>query len=380
MPEQTASGRAHRPFLPALFVSIVFGAAAGAVGTLLVFAYVAPSFASLGAALVAPSDGARRQTEEAAVASLEPAGRAAVMLALSKSGSGLLDRAYVPGDALGAGLVLTSDGWIVAYGDGAIAKMKRPQDLVAVIGARAYPVRRVVRDPYSGAAFLKVEAANLPVTAFGSTEGIGAGETLYSPDAAGGFRRLFVTAYDVLPAKTGDDLLRSSERMQRQIRATGGPLPVGAMALDRKGEVVGVVADEGPFGLVIVPVEAFSGVIGPVLRDKEPVRPMLGVHYVDLSQVAEKGGEGPVRGALLAASADGKQPAVSRKSPAEAAGLSAGDVIVAIDGAQVSAKNPLADALAGYEAGDDVTLTVLRDGKPGEISVDVTLGTAPALQ
>lgn len=155
-------------------------------------------------------------------------------------------------------------------------------------------------------------------------------------------------------------------------------MPAGAMALDRKGEIVGIVAGDGPFGLVIVPVESFTGVLGAVLRDKEPSRPYLGVRYLDLSQVAARDNDGPARGALLAGSADGKLPAVIKKSPAEAAGLKAGDVITAIDGEQISAKNPLADALAGYSAGDVVTLTVLRAGTSAEIAKDVTLGTAPA--
>lgn len=368
----------RRSVLPTLIVSVLFGAAAGVVGTLVIFAYVGPSIALHGTAFPVQSDASRRQTEETPVTALEPAGRAAVMLALAKSGAGLLDRTYVPGDALGAGLVLTSDGWIVAYGDGALAKAKRPQDLVAVIGAKAYPVRASVSDRYSGATFLKVDATNLPVTAFGSTDAVAAGDTFYAPDAAGGFHRLFVMAYDVTPSKTEDDLLRSSEHLQREIRTSGGPLPAGAMALDRKGEIVGIVAGDGPFGLVIVPVESFTGVLGAVLRGKEPSRPYLGVRYLDLSQVAARDNDGPARGALLMGSADGKSPAVIKKSPAEAAGLKAGDVITAIDGEQISAKNPLADALAGYSAGDVVTLTVLRAGASAEIAKDVTLGSVQA--
>src|SRR5512142_490517 len=323
MPAQDAS-MPRRSVLPTLIVSVLFGAAAGVVGTLVIFAYVGPSIALHGTAFPVQSDASRRQTEETPVTALEPAGRAAVMLALAKSGAGLLDRTYVPGDALGAGLVLTSDGWIVAYGDGALAKAKRPQDLVAVIGAKAYPVRASVSDRYSGATFLKVDATNLPVTAFGSTDAVAAGDTFYAPDAAGGFHRLFVMAYDVTPSKTEDDLLRSSEHLQREIRTSGGPLPAGAMALDRKGEIVGIAAGDGPFGTLIVPVESFTGVLGAVLRDKEPTRPYLGVRYLDLSQFAARDYEGPARGAMLAGSADGKLPAVAKKSPAEAAGLRAG--------------------------------------------------------
>jgi serine protease Do len=300
------------------------------------------------------------------------------MLAAAKSGSGVLERSYVPGDAVGAGLVLTSDGWIVTYGDLGAPKVKRVQDLVAVVGAKAYPVRRAVRDPYSGASFLKVDAANLPVTAFGSTEDIEAGEPLYATDVAGGIGRLSVLSYEAMPAASNEALLRSSERLQRMIRASGGPFPAGAMVMNAKGEVVGIVAEQGGFGLAIVPVGAFSGVIGPVLRDKQPVRPVLGVNYVDLSQVLDGDAEGPARGALVAASSDGKRPAVVRKSPAEAAGIRAGDIVVEVDGEPVTAKNPLADVLAEYAAGDTVTLTVQDGRTKKEEVVDVVLGASGA--
>ena len=378
MSDQELASPRTRTFLPTLIVSVFFGAAAGAVGTLVILAYVAPNLAWQGASFQVRSElSPRRDESDSALGrTLEPAGRATVMLAVAKTGTGILERAYVPGDAVAAGLVLTSDGWLVTYGDAALAKVKRAQDLVAVVGAKAYPVRRAVRDPYSGITFLKVDAVNLPVTAFGSTEGIEAGGMLYAPDAAVGMRRLSVLAFDAAPAGSVDDLLRSSERLQRVIRVAGGPLPVGAMVLSGKGEVVGVIAEEGAFGLVVVPVEAFSGVIGPVLRDKEPVRPVLGLNYVDLSQMVSSDAAGPARGALVAASADGKRAAVLKKGPAEAAGIKAGDLVVAVDGEQVTAKNPLADAIAEYAAGDVVTLTMQNGRTKKETAVDVTLGAS----
>lgn len=369
----------NRPFLPVLIVSVFFGAAAGVVGTLVILAYVAPDIALQGVALQVRNDlSPRRGSDDAFGPALAPAGRANVMFAVAKSGGGILERSYVPGDSVGAGLVLTSDGWLVTYGDPGAAKVKRVQDLVAVVGAKAYAVRRSVRDPYSGAVFLKVDAVNLPVTAFGSTEGIGPGQTLYASDAAGGIGRIAVLSYDAMPAASSADLLRSSERLQRMIRASGPTIPVGAMVLSGKGEVVGIVAEQGGFGLSVVPVEAFSGVIGPVLRDKQPVRPVLGINYVDLSQVLDGDAEGPARGALVAGSADGKRPAVVRKSPAEAAGIRAGDIVSAVDGEPVTAKNPLADVLAEYAAGEAVTLTVMNGRTKKETLVEVTLGASGA--
>jgi PDZ domain-containing protein len=61
-------------------------------------------------------------------------------------------------------------------------------------------------------------------------------------------------------------------------------------------------------------------------------------------------------------------------SPAEAAGLEPGDLIVEVDGTPVEGPEALRGVLAGVEPGDTVDVTYERDGKP----VDVTVGTRGA--
>lgn len=366
-----------RTFLPTLVMSVGFGIAAGAVGTLLVLAYVAPGVSPSGLPFPVLTDRGRAPAEEVAASVLEPAARAAVVLAVAKTqGAGPLDGAYVPGDAIGAGVVLTSDGWIVTHAS-AVAKAKRAQDLVATVGGRAYPVRRAVVDPYTDASFLKIDAANLPVVAFGEIGGIAPGQVMYAPDAAGGFMRLTALANDMSPAETADGLILSSERIARVVRASSDVEPVaGTMAVNREGKAVGIVAASGKFGLTIVPVHAFSAVVGAVLRGEQPARPVLGLHYAELSLVPGRGGESLARGAYVTASPDGKRPALVRKGPADAAGLRAGDVIVAVDGEPVSSKRPLGDAIAEYHPGETVTLSVLRGKTTESATIDVVLGSS----
>ena len=62
--------------------------------------------------------------------------------------------------------------------------------------------------------------------------------------------------------------------------------------------------------------------------------------------------------------------------PAATAGIRAGDVIVAIDGDAVASSDDLRAAIDGLAVGDEVTITVQRDGEREEI--DVTLGERPA--
>lgn len=69
---------------------------------------------------------------------------------------------------------------------------------------------------------------------------------------------------------------------------------------------------------------------------------------------------------------------VEEDAPAEAAGVQAGDIIVGIDGDQISRNQPFIDVLYQHDPGDTVTLEVERDEEV--IELEVELGTRPVEQ
>ena len=66
--------------------------------------------------------------------------------------------------------------------------------------------------------------------------------------------------------------------------------------------------------------------------------------------------------------------AVTSGSPADEAGLVEADVVVAVDGVQVSSMLDLGAKIRTHQPGETVTLTVLRDGQ--ELDLQVTLVAA----
>ncbi len=62
---------------------------------------------------------------------------------------------------------------------------------------------------------------------------------------------------------------------------------------------------------------------------------------------------------------------VFEDSPADKAGVEAGDIIVAVDGKQTTSTGQLRSAIGIKQIGDKVRLTVLRDGKDVELSVKI---------
>jgi len=122
----------------------------------------------------------------------------------------------------------------------------------------------------------------------------------------------------------------------------------------RDGEEITIELD-----LSDLPVQFGMGMI--------PVAPptQLGVSYLMLdADLAAERDLAVDEGALI--------EEVYANTPAEEAGLQAGDVVTAVDGDPVDAQHTLAERLYAYDEGEQVTLTVIRDGE--ELSLDVTLG------
>jgi S1-C subfamily serine protease len=152
--------------------------------------------------------------------------------------------------------------------------------------------------------------------------------------------------------------------------------------LDAAGQVIGintaVERDSTGIGFAI-PIDIARPIMEQALAGEPLARPYVGIRYVqiDLKLQKEKG-LSVDHGALIEATTDtagGSQPAIAPGSPAEKAGLKAGDIVLAIEGISVDSEHPLDAQLTSYAPGQSVKLTILRDGK--QLDVSVTLGTRP---
>lgn len=372
----------HNALISPLLLSVVFGLAAGAVGTLLVIAST-PNPGPLvqqetmrSIVRVPSATGAPNASAGGSIRS------SALVFLAKKAGGALTERSFIPSEAVGAALVLTSDGWLLS--DDAVftsaIRAAFPAHRI-VIGSVAYAIDAVIVDPFTGVVFVKVEAANLPVTSYLDGTDLQAGDHVYLFDAFGGLRVADVVGYGSRPVSVASGLVRSSEQQQMVLRlsGTGGAVPPGSMVIGASGEAVAVFAGDDASGSTAIPFGTFSSQVGSILRDRKAHRPYLGVHSIDLSRTlgVPDFGARP-RGALLVASADGK-PAVQRRSPADDAGLLEGDLILAVNDQELGAETALADVLADYEPGNVVTLTVRRGGATAgtDLQIKATLSEMP---
>jgi serine protease Do len=154
---------------------------------------------------------------------------------------------------------------------------------------------------------------------------------------------------------------------------SGGPL------VNMNGQVVGIntaiAGDAQNIGFSI-PINDAKGLIEQVLKTGSFSVPYLGVEYIPLTpDVASEYKLSVSNGAFVAPSSNSSEPSVLAGSPAATAGLLTNDVITQVNGVSINSRNSLTSLIEQFVPGDQVTLTVVRNGNT--IKVNVTLGKEP---
>ncbi|MEI6510590.1 MAG: S1C family serine protease [Candidatus Uhrbacteria bacterium] len=263
---------------------------------------------------------------------------------------------------IASGAVLTSDGWMVTLVD----RLPSMSGLSVVVGGHVHSIVKEVADPSTGATFLKLDATNLPVFAFGSGFDLLPGDQLFaaaSPSAL--FSESLVESK--LPAGP-----LSTDALARRLAVADpliGSFP-GTPVVNARGELVGLV-EGGAFGFsTILPTDGLLVAFNGLLREGIIANPSLGVLATDLSRtigLSEKDTGGLSQGALLLGPSS-----IKKGGAAAVAGLLAGDVILSADGTAIDAHRSLDELVATHAVGDTLTLRVSRAGK--ETEVKATLG------
>jgi S1-C subfamily serine protease len=149
---------------------------------------------------------------------------------------------------------------------------------------------------------------------------------------------------------------------------SGGPL------LDSSGRLIGInTAIYSPSGAnagigFAVPVDTINSIVPQLIKHGKIVRPGLGV-TIATDQIAQKLG---VDGVLLRAVTKGgaaDQAGIVPLSQTPDGNLDLGDVIVAIDGAEIHKQKDLHRELDTHKVGDTVTLTLQNNGQRRDVKV-----------
>ena len=274
----------------------------------------------------------------------------------SKKSSDPSGAAYLAGEELGHGFVLTADGWMVTT-RGVVDNLKGNYTAVGYQN-KQYSPSDFIEDKATGIVFGKTVASNLPVARLGKSGDLSLGQTVV---VVSGHNRMEVThiakiGYEFTSA---GDLKLNSDYPHKRIyldRSLGSSYD-GGLLVNLKGDVVGVVS-----GGSIIPADYFSSLVNQLLAEKKVVRAALGVDYIDLAQVDGLISWGD-KGAYVVA-----DPA---KGAAVYGLIKKGDLIKKLNDTELNVYQGLADAVNSHKMGDKVEVILSRGGQ--DISVAVTL-------
>ncbi|MFH1405020.1 MAG: S1C family serine protease [Patescibacteria group bacterium] len=261
------------------------------------------------------------------------------------------------------GAILTSDGWLISV----IPVSYQARALQAKIGSKLYPVERIVADTISPIVFLKINANNLPVIAFGNGIDVQPGQQVFMIATSESLFFSTVSGQNFAYQNTN-----SSDIITRQIIIQNdfSSIKEGAVVVNMASEMVGIVIGKKDQQTIVVPVDTVLPAFTSLLKSDVISRPSIGVKGTSLSQalnISEEVSRGRSHGVVLIGS-----NSVIYNSPAYKAGIREGDILLSINGEAINAHRTLPELLNKYLPNDTIVITIDHAGE--QIDIQVTLG------
>ena len=267
--------------------------------------------------------------------------------------------------ALGSGFIIDEKGIVVTNNH----VIQGADDIiVSVNGSTEYEAKVIGTDPYMDLAVLKIESNDKfkPVS-FGDSDSARVGDWVIAIGNPFGFGGTVTSG--IISSRNRDiGLTRYDDFIQTDasinVGNSGGPL------FNLDGKVIGIntaiIGQSGSIGIgFAIPSNPASNVISQLIEFGETKRGWLGVRIQEVTkEIAELEKLEKAEGALVAS--------VSEKSPADKAGIKAGDIILEFDGKKVDTMRRLPKLVAQTKVGKRVTIKIWRGQKL--ISKRVLLG------
>jgi len=265
----------------------------------------------------------------------------------------------------GSGFLVSADGYLLTNHH-VVASAGRI--VVVLRDGREFVAKVIGSDPKSDVALLKVEGKDLPYLKLGDSDAMRVGEWVVAIGNPFGLSST-VTA-GIVSAKGRNSVGINDYENFIQTDAAINPGNSGGPLLNLRGEVIGInsaiLSRSGANAGIgfAIPVNLAKRVQEQLRRNGKVVRGYLGVTIQELTpELAET--FGTRRGVLVAD--------VAKGSPAERAGLQAGDVVVALGGDELKNIGALRNRVAALAPGAKAMFAVMRDGS--RLEVEVTIGT-----
>jgi len=274
---------------------------------------------------------------------------------------------------MGSGVIVSPDGYILTNSH----VVKDSDDItVNLSDKRSYKAKVVGADPESDIAVIKIDAKGLPVAPLGDSSKLRVGEIVLAIGNPFGLNRTVTSGIVSATGRTNVGIIDYEDFIQTDAAInpgnSGGPL------VNIRGEVVGIntaiASRSGGYQGIgfAIPSSSAKLIMDDLMKDGKVRRGLLGVNIQDLNEsLAKSFGKSTNDGALVSQVVEG--------SPAEKAGIKAGDIIVKLNGEPVSGAAHLKNMVGKEKPGSVAKLTIYRDKKTFDVNVNVGERTQKAV-
>ena len=274
-----------------------------------------------------------------------------------------------PDSSLGSG-VIVSDKGLILTNDHVVASADEIE--VALADGRKLSAKVVGTDPDTDLAVLQVEATNLPAITFSSSDKLNVGDVVLAIGNPFGVGQ--TVTQGIVSALGRNHLGINTYENFIQTDASINPGNSGGALIDADGNLVGINSaiysrNGGSMGIgFAIPASLARQVMEQIALSGSVTRGWIGIEAQDITpELAESFKLAQARGSLIAG--------VLRNSPAEVAGIRAGDVLLAINDKEVSDSSSMLNLIAVLNPNEKAVLKIARAEK--ELNIKVTVGKRP---
>ena len=272
-------------------------------------------------------------------------------------------------NCLGSGVIVSEQGLILTN-DHVVSSADEIE--VALADGRKLAAKVVGTDPDTDLAVLKVEADSLPAITFAANEKINVGDVVLAIGNPFGVGQ--TVTQGIISALGRNHLGINTYENFIQTDASINPGNSGGALIDAEGNLIGINSaiysrNGGSMGIgFAIPASIAKQVMEQIAVNGSVTRGWIGIEAQDITpELAESFKLNNAQGSLIAG--------VLRDSPADVAGLKAGDVLLAINDKEVVDSSGMLNIIAALKPDDKAELKIARAAK--EMTVRVAVGKRP---
>ena len=274
-----------------------------------------------------------------------------------------------PAANLGSGVIVSSEGYILTNQhvvDGA------DQIEISLADGRTTTAKVIGVDPETDLAVLKVNLTNLPTITLGRMDQTRVGDVVLAIGNPFGVGQ--TVTMGIVSALGRNHLGINTFENFIQTDAAINPGNSGGALVDVNGNLLGINTaiysrSGGSLGIgFAIPVSTARSVLESIITTGSVTRGWIGVEPQDVTpEIAESFGLEQKSGAIVAG--------VLKNGPADRAGIKPGDILVSVDGQDITDTTRLLNLIAQIKPGSNAKIHLVRKNR--ELDLEVMIGKRP---